>query len=118
VAAAADGRAESPAESVVRLLLRPVLPGLVPQVRVRDAQGRVIARLDLGDEEIRFAVEADGKRGHAGGEMVAKDRRRDRRTEANGWRVERVTWHDSRVQPGKTRAWVAEAAARHARRAA
>jgi hypothetical protein len=58
----------------------------------------------------------DGKRGHAGTRMVAKDRRRDRRTEPYGWRVERVTWHESRARPAATRRWVAEAAARHARR--
>jgi len=116
VVAAADGRAESPAETVTRLLLLPVLPGLVPQVKVRSSSGRVIARLDLGDEELLFAVEADGKRGHAGTKMVAKDRRRDRRTDPFGWRVERVTWHESRTKPAATRAWVTEAAARHAKR--
>lgn len=116
VVAASDGRAESPSESVVRLLLMPVLPDLVPQVRVRDDTGRVVARLDLGDEEARFGVEADGKRGHAGAPMVAKDRRRDRRTESLGWRVERVTWHETRTRPAATREWITRAAARHAKR--
>jgi hypothetical protein len=116
VVAASDGRAESPAETIARLVLQPVLPGLTPQVRVRDSSGRIVARLDLGDEERRFAVEADGKRGHAGTRMVAKDRRRDRRTEPFGWRVERVTWHECRTQPEQTRTWVLNAAERHARR--
>ncbi|HUR52463.1 MAG TPA: hypothetical protein VMZ11_10115 [Mycobacteriales bacterium] len=75
-----------------------------------------MARLDLGDEERLFGVEADGRAGHAGANMVAKDRRRDRRTEALGWRVERVTWHDLRTRPAATRAWVADAAHRHAKR--
>jgi hypothetical protein len=116
VVQASDGRAESPAETIARLVLQPAMPGLTPQVRVRDRSGRVVARLDLGDEQRRFAVEADGKRGHAGSIMVAKDRRRDRRTEALGWRVERVTWHECRTQPGPTRAWVLAAADRHAKR--
>jgi hypothetical protein len=116
VIAASDGRAESPAETLARLLLLPVLPSLTPQVQVRDGSGRVVARLDLGDEELRFGVEVDGKRGHAGAQMVAKDRRRDRRTDHLGWRVERVTWHECRTQPAATQAWVVEAAARHRKR--
>jgi very-short-patch-repair endonuclease len=36
--------------------------------------------------------------------MVAKDRRRDRRTEAYGWRTERVTWFElRREQPAVLR---------------
>lgn len=105
--AAADGRAESPGESLARLLVLPAVPGLVPQVRVRDEHGRVVARLDLGDEQLRLGVEVDGKRGHAGAQMVAKDRRRDRRTEALGWRVERCTWHELRTRPAEVLARVA-----------
>lgn len=90
-----DGRAESPAETLARLLLRPVLPGLVPQVVLRD-RGRVLARLDLGEEALRLGVESDGRRGHAGEPMVAKDKRRDRACDALGWRVERFTWFDLR----------------------
>jgi hypothetical protein len=108
VVTAADGRAESPAETVARLVLLPALPCLVPQVRVRDRAGRVCARVDLGDEVTRFAVEVDGKQGHAGPVMVAKDRRRDRRTTDLDWHVERVTWHELRTRAAATRARVAE----------
>lgn len=93
--ALADGRAESPAETLTRLLLRPVLPGLVPQVRVWDGR-RIVARLDLGDERLRLGVESDGRAGHSGDRMVAKDRRRDRSTERLGWRTERFGWFDLR----------------------
>ena len=95
---AADGRAESPAETLLRLLLLPVLPGLVPQLRVRDGSGRVVARLDLGDAALRLGAEADGRRGHAGGRMVAKDQRRDRTTDGLGWRTERFTWFELRCR--------------------
>jgi hypothetical protein len=105
---ASDGRAESPGESLARLLLHPALPGLVPQVRVRDERGRVVARLDLGDEDVRLGVEVDGKRGHAGAQMVAKDRRRDRRTEAWGWWVERITWHEIRTEADEVLARVVD----------
>lgn len=94
--ALADGRAESPAETLARLLLLPVLPGLVPQVQVFDHAMRVQARYDLADEQLKLAVEADGTRGHAGTQMVAKDRRRDRRTGRFGWTTERCTWWELR----------------------
>jgi len=95
----ADGRAESPAETLARLVLLPHLPGLVPQVRLVDRTGRVVARFDLGDEHLRLAVEVDGLAGHAGAAMVAKDRRPDRATEALGWTTERCTWADLRGDP-------------------
>ena len=43
----ADGRAESPAETLTRLALLPVLPSLEPQHRLHDASGRLPARFDL-----------------------------------------------------------------------
>lgn len=95
----ADLRAEAPTETLARLLLRPVLPGLVPQVLLRDGIGRPVARFDLGDVVVRLAVEADGKLRHAGPVMVAKDRRRDRTAERLGWVTERVTWWELRREP-------------------
>lgn len=102
-AALADGRAESPHKTLLRLLLRPVLPALVPQVRLLDEAARIVARFDLADDEIKLAVEADGKRGHAGDGMVAKDRRRDWRSEQLGWTTERFTWFDTRRRQEETR---------------
>jgi len=113
----ADGAAETPVETLVRLILLPHLPGLRCQVPVRDARGRLVAVLDLADEELKLAVEADGKRGHAGTLMVAKDRRRDRRTGAFGWHTERVTWFESRCQQADVVHRVTAEAARLAVRA-
>lgn len=96
---AADGRAESPAETLARLLLLPHVPGLVPQVELHDRAARLLARFDLADEQRKLAVELDGRRGHAGDAMVAKDQRRDRRTRELGWRTERGTWLDVRCRP-------------------
>jgi hypothetical protein len=93
---AADGRAEAPSETLAQLILKPVLPGLEPQVELFDGRRRLVARFDLGDEELKLAVEADGKAGHSGEAMVAKDRRRDRRTAPYGWWTERVTWWELR----------------------
>ncbi|MCW2680098.1 MAG: hypothetical protein JWM62_1499 [Frankiales bacterium] len=91
----ADGRSESPAETLARLLLLPVLPGLVPQHRLTDQRGWVLARFDLADPALRLAVEADGST-HRGDRSAAKDQRRDRRSDALGWRTERCTWWDLR----------------------
>ncbi|MFP5218749.1 MAG: hypothetical protein ACLGIG_03300 [Actinomycetes bacterium] len=92
--AAADGRAEAPSETLLRLVLRPHFQGLEPQVRLFDGVGRLVARYDLGDRQARVAVEADGRAGHEG--MVAKDRRRDRTSRQLGWQTERATWFDIR----------------------
>jgi hypothetical protein len=99
----ADGRAEAPSETLARLVLLPVLPGLVPQVELFDAAMRLVARFDLGDEDVQLAVEADGRAGHAGDRMVAKDRRRDRRTGSFGWTTERTTWFELRRQQDQLR---------------
>lgn len=108
----ADGRAESPAETLTRLLLLPVLPGLEPQVQLKDPRGSIVARFDLGDRSRKLAVESDGKAGHSGAAMVAKDRRRDARSEAYGWWTERVTWYDVRQRQAETKARVMSRAAR------
>lgn len=92
----ADERVESRGETLARLLLLPVLPGLVPQVQVFDRAGRLVARLDLADGQRRLAVEMDGRRGHAGDAMLARDQRRDARTAALGWITVRGTWWDVR----------------------
>jgi very-short-patch-repair endonuclease len=113
--AAADERAESPHETLVRLLLLPALPSLTPQVRIRHG-GRVLARVDLGDEQVRFAVEADGRAGHSGQAMLAKDRRRDRTTAQHGWHTERITWFEVRCEQAATVTRVVTEHEQHSRR--
>jgi hypothetical protein len=113
--ALADGRAESPAETLARLLLLPVLPGLVPQHRLLDGRGWLLARFDLGDPRLRLAVEADGQT-HRGERSAARDQRRDRRSDALGWRTERCTWWDLRRGHQVLQARVLHAAREQARR--
>jgi hypothetical protein len=96
--ALADGIAESPAETLARLLLKPHFPGLRPQVKVLDRRGELVAVLDFLVDELKLAVEVDGKANHAGELMVAKDRRRDHRTERLGYTTERVGWYDLRCR--------------------
>jgi hypothetical protein len=108
----ADPGAATPAETLARLLLKPLVPGLRCQVPVHEPWGELIAVLDLADEELLLAVEVDGKRGHAGTQMVAKDRRRDRRTAGRGWHTERVTWFELRRQQHQVRRRVEQEAIR------
>jgi hypothetical protein len=113
-AALADGRAESPLETLGRLALVPVLPDLEPQLEVCDDSGRLLARVDLADRRRRLAVEGDGRSTHTG--MAADDHRRDRRIAAYGWATERFTWWDVRRQPEALRQRVLAAARRQEER--
>ncbi|UMG91645.1 hypothetical protein [Nocardioides sp. TF02-7] len=85
----ADGRAESPPESVLRLRWIQVhLPTPVPQIEVWDGPD-FLARLDLGNEELRFAAEYDGVEWHSSPEQLDHDRRRRRIVEERGgWLVQ------------------------------
>ncbi len=77
-----------------------------------DDRARLLGRLDFGDEAARLGVEADGKRAHAGEAMLAKDRRREARFAAVGWRLERYTWWEVRTAPAALRSRLVEQAAR------
>lgn len=85
----ADSRAESPPESVVRVILAQAGMDLVPQLVVRH-HGRFVARVDLGDDELRLAVEYDG-RWHAERGAFTRDRERLNRLQGAGWTVITVT---------------------------
>lgn len=93
--ALADGRAESPPESRLRLLL--VAAGLpaVPQYRVLGPDGSFLARVDLGYPDRRVAVEYDGV-WHADADQLRRDRRRLNRLVAAGWVVLHLTASDLR----------------------
>ncbi|MPQ98283.1 hypothetical protein GB931_10210 [Modestobacter sp. I12A-02628] len=89
----ADGLAESPQETRLRLLLGGSgLPRPVAQHRIVVA-GVVLARVDFGWPERKVAVEYDGS-WHAEPGQFAKDRRRLNRLTAAGWRIVFVTAAD------------------------
>lgn len=87
----ADGRSESPGESVLRLrCIECHLPTMVPQLTVwRD--GGFVARLDLGNERLRFGAEYDGSEWHSTPEQREHDRRRRREVSEAGWLVKPFT---------------------------
>lgn len=92
-ASLADERAESPPESVLRVLLRTAGLAPVPQFVVRDADGRFLARVDLAFVAERVAVEYDGA-WHGQPGQLARDRKRLNGLVAAGWRVVHVTAAD------------------------
>ncbi|MCZ2825194.1 MULTISPECIES: endonuclease domain-containing protein [unclassified Modestobacter] len=96
--ALADGLAESPQETRLRLVIvRGGLPAPVAQLRVVH-EGRFVARVDFGWPVQRVAVEYDGL-WHAEPGQFARDRARLNRLQAAGWRVVFVTAADLKDPP-------------------
>lgn len=83
-----DGKAESPLESHLRVLI--VLAGLLrptSQLAIYDKDGVFIARVDLAWAQLRLVAEADGFDYHADRESFRRDRERDNALQCNGWLV-------------------------------
>ena len=94
----ADGRAESPLETRVRLVcLDGGLPLPLLQWRIWDPQYGYTFRIDLGWPQQLVGVEADGKSPHALPQAVYKDRFRQNRLAAlvPGLALFRFTWADT-----------------------
>ena len=83
----ADGRSESPGESVLRLrCVENGLAGVVPQVEVW--RGRLLlGRLDLADEDLMAAVEYDGAEWHTSPRQRHHDDVRRAALREAGWLV-------------------------------
>jgi hypothetical protein len=91
----ADGLAESPQETRLRLLLhRSGLPLPVAQYEVR-CGGRFVARVDFAWPQRRLALEYDGV-WHGAPDQLPRDRRRLNGLTAADWRVHFVTKSDLR----------------------
>lgn len=100
----ADGRSESVGESRLRYLMwRQNLPAAIPQHEVRDAHGRLVARLDFALPEYGVWLEFDGRgkyvdhlrEGETTADAVLREKRReDLVREVTGWRPLRITWAD------------------------
>ena len=95
----ADGRAQSPPESWVRVACHLAgLPAPVPQfVVVQD--GVWLGRVDLAWPEVKLIVEYEGAY-HFAGEQIVKDDARYERLIAAGWRVIRLLAADLRDLDG------------------
>jgi very-short-patch-repair endonuclease len=95
-AALADGLAESPQETRVRLLLhRSRLPRPTAQYTVRGPQSQFVARVDFAWPDAKVALEYEGV-WHGQSQQVARDRRRLNDLSAAGWTIVFVTAADLR----------------------
>lgn len=101
--ALADGRSESPGETLTRLALRTVAP-LDLQVDITDEVGRFVGRVDLAIEEAALLVEFDGRRkyvsqrrpGQSIDDAVLAEKHREDELRALGYGLVRVVWSDLR----------------------
>lgn len=101
--ALADGRSESPGETLARqTIVLAQLPPPTPQVSIYDEDGSFVARVDLAYEEQGIAIEFDGRikytallqPGQDITDVVLAEKRREERVSALGWLVIRLTWDD------------------------
>jgi REase_MTES_1575/Transcriptional regulator, AbiEi antitoxin len=82
----ADGRSESPAESLTRLqLLDAGLPAPAVQYEMCNVAGVLIYRIDLAYPDILLAIEYDGREYHTADDDRAHDRRRREYLRRLGW---------------------------------
>ncbi len=97
----ADGRAESPAESISRVqFARFGVPAPVVQFEVVDADGSVVARADFGWPELGLVGEVDGKwkygellkPGQSPEEAIMREKRREEAIRQAGFWIVRWDW--------------------------
>lgn len=101
VLALVDGGAESPQETRTRLILvRAGLPAPATQIRVSDECGHFVARVDMGWERWKVAVEFDGAQHWTDPAQRTRDIDRLAELESCGWRVIRVSSDLLRHAPG------------------
>ncbi|WP_460835180.1 type IV toxin-antitoxin system AbiEi family antitoxin domain-containing protein [Nocardioides hungaricus] len=80
----ADGRSESPGESVLRLRCIEANVAVVPQVEVW-RYGELLGRIDLANEDLLLGFEYDGVEWHSSPEQRRHDRLRRDDLTAAGW---------------------------------
>lgn len=101
-----DRRGPLPDSMFERLIERAATDAGVPdpqrQVRVRDADGRVIAVLDAAWPDRRIGSEAQSERWHGGPRGAQRDLDRHNQLTAMGWRMLYATWADARSPDGFT----------------
>lgn len=98
----ADGRRESPGESIVAVRLYEIgLDGFEPQVEIFDDNGFFVARTDFAHRNSKTIIEFDGRakytlEGRDHRREFDRERERERRLRALGYHVIRVFWKDLR----------------------
>ncbi len=97
--ALATGRAESPPESILRLIVVEAgFPVPEPQFEITAVDGRRLYVLDMAWPELRIALEYDGFAAHE--DRRDQDAERDKRMAGRGWVTIRATAVDLH-EPGR-----------------
>ncbi|MEV6350945.1 DUF559 domain-containing protein [Actinoplanes sp. NPDC051851] len=113
IAGLADGRAESPMETLMRLLFHDGgIRAPQPQYEVRDRRGRLLGRVDLGWPAEQVAAEYEGDH-HRERDQFRRDITRMNALQDAGWTVLRFTANDIVRRPQETVSRVAAELARH-----
>lgn len=102
IVAARVGEPEPPGvfEAQFGTMLRQLnVPPSVPEYEIRDASGRVVARVDRAFPEVRLVVEADGYGPHGTFGAFQRDRTRANRITGMGWGYLAYTYADARLRP-------------------
>lgn len=118
VVAQASATAESPGESLTRLVLIDLGYVVIPQFRIVHDGGRVVARVDFYLPQLGVVVEFDGRvkyEGHDGAAALAAEKQREDGIRALGYGMARLVWADL-FHPARVRAAVEQAARAAVRR--
>ncbi|GMA20233.1 hypothetical protein GCM10025862_22540 [Arsenicicoccus piscis] len=97
VARLASGLSANPMESVLRAIAIELGLALTPQLQV--CEDGLFARVDLGDETLRLAVEAEGFAWHGERRQLERDARRYDLLVVFGWTVLRFSWEQIMHHP-------------------
>jgi hypothetical protein len=96
----ADAGAESPPESLTRILVVAAgLPRPITQIVIRDDHGHPVYRLDMGWPQFKVAIEYDGAQHWTDPAQRARDIDRLEFLAAQGWRIIRISWAQLYDQP-------------------
>ncbi|WP_431235165.1 endonuclease domain-containing protein [Mycolicibacterium psychrotolerans] len=96
----ADGGAESPQETRLRLLLvREGFPRPITQIPIRNARGRIVRRIDLGWPQWKVGIEYDGAQHWTDAAQHAGDIDRLEFLAHLGWRIVRVSSNHLKFDP-------------------
>lgn len=115
-----DAAAESPGETLTRLVLSDLGYAVESQVTLHDARGLPVARVDFVIRRHRVVIEFDGKKkyqrndGSSHVNALVREKAREDRIRALGYEVVRLVWTDL-ANPARVRMLVDEACKRAAR---
>jgi len=99
---------------MARLLRRSGTGPWTPNRPVRDASARVIAEIDFALEDLRIAIEVDGRAFHSDRRSFERDRERQNLLSLDGWLILRFTWEQITERPQEVIAAVRTAVAQRA----